>query len=53
LAEIAMQHVVHEHEILLDQGTIEAVALDQRFAQGLVRSRIDHHVDRIADGIDA
>ena len=48
-----MQHVVHEHEILLDQRTIEAIALDQRFAQGLVGCRIDHHIDRVADGIDA
>ena len=48
-----VQHVVHEDEVLLDQRTIEAVALDQRLAQGLIGGRIDHHVDRVADGIDA
>ena len=48
-----MQHVVHEHEVLLDQRTIEAVAVDQGFAQGLIGCGIDHHVDRVADGIDA
>ena len=51
--EIAVQHVAHEDEILLDQGTVEAVALDQRLAQRLVGGRVDHHVDRIADGVDA
>ena len=48
-----MEHVAHKDEILLDQRTIEAIALDERFTQGLVRCRVDHHVDRVADGVDA
>ncbi len=34
-------------------GLIEAVALDECLAQRLIGGRVDHHIDRVADGVDA
>ena len=46
-----MQQVAHEDEVLRVQRAVETIALYQAFTQRLAGGRIDHDVDRVADGV--
>ena len=52
-AQIALEHIADEGEILLPQGLVEPVLPDQVLADLLACARVDHHVDRVADRVDA